>query len=446
MTELADLAVRWAAAARPGEQIEIYVEHVRDTAIRVYQGGVEQLTAAESQGVGIRVVDGGRVGFAYAGVLDDDVVRETLAEARDNAAFATPDEWAGLAAPDGCETARIELWSDEVTATATARKVDLALDLERACLAADPRVAMEDANYRDRSSEVAVATSTGITSASREASCYVLASTLASQAGETQTGFGFSVGRRPRELDVAKAAADAAARATRLLGATRPRTQRLTVVLDPFVTAQFLEVLSRALSGEAVLKGRSFFADRVGEQVGSARLTLADDPTDMRAYGATAIDAEGLATRRNVLIDAGVLHGFVHNARSGRQSGAGSTGSAVRGGFKSTPAVGCPALALTPGDRGAAELIAGVDQGVLVQSVSGIHSGVNPVSGDFSTGAEGLLIEDGAVGAPVREFTIASTLQRMLHDIVAVGNDVEWLPMDAAGVSLVIADVTVSGT
>jgi len=104
------------------------------------------------------------------------------------------------------------------------------------------------------------------------------------------------------------------------------------------------------------------------------------------------------------------------------------------------------ALALAPGISSAAELIAGVDNGVLVQSVSGIHSGVNPVSGDFSTGAEGLLIEGGTVGAPVREFTIASTLQRMLHDIVAVGNDVEWLPMDAAGVSLVIADVTVSGT
>jgi len=83
---------------------------------------------------------------------------------------------------------------------------------------------------------------------------------------------------------------------------------------------------------------------------------------------------------------------------------------------------------------------------VLIQQVSGLHSGVNPISGDFSTGAAGLLIEHGTLGAPVREFTIASTLQRMLQDVQAVGNDVEWLPTMAAGVSLVIGDLTLSGS
>jgi PmbA protein len=117
----------------------------------------------------------------------------------------------------------------------------------------------------------------------------------------------------------------------------------------------------------------------------------------------------------------------------------------VRGGFKSTPSAGARALSLVPGDRSQDELVSAVDQGILVQSVSGLHSGVNPVSGDFSTGAEGLRITNGAVGAPVREFTIASTLQRMLQDVRAVGNDIEWLPMRAAGVTIVVGDVTVSG-
>jgi PmbA protein len=114
-------------------------------------------------------------------------------------------------------------------------------------------------------------------------------------------------------------------------------------------------------------------------------------------------------------------------------------------GYSSTPGVGCQALALEPGSASQADLIAVIDHGLLVQGVSGLHSGVNPVSGDFSTGAEGLRIGDGALGEPVREFTIASTLQRMLLDVVAVGSDLEWLPMNAAGVSLVVADVTMSG-
>ena len=114
-------------------------------------------------------------------------------------------------------------------------------------------------------------------------------------------------------------------------------------------------------------------------------------------------------------------------------------------GYASTPGVGCQALSLVPGDRPPDELIAGIDNGVLVQGVSGLHSGVNPVSGDFSTGAEGLRIRNGQLAEPVREITIASTLQRMLLDVEAVGSDLTWLPMSSAGVSLVVADVTMSG-
>ena len=128
-----------------------------------------------------------------------------------------------------------------------------------------------------------------------------------------------------------------------------------------------------------------------------------------------------------------------------RRSGTAPTGNATRGGFKSTPGCGCLALSLVPGTRSQAELIADVDEGVLIQMVQGLHSGVNPVSGDFSTGASGLMIRGGQLAEPVREFTIASTLQRMLKDVVEVGGDIDWLPMSAAGVSLVIRDVTMSG-
>jgi PmbA protein len=107
--------------------------------------------------------------------------------------------------------------------------------------------------------------------------------------------------------------------------------------------------------------------------------------------------------------------------------------------------VGCQALSLVPGSRSQEELVATVDNGLLVQGVAGLHSGVNPVSGDFSTGAEGLRIRGGALAEPVREVTIASTIQRMLKDVQEVGSDLEWMPMSAAGVSLVIADVTMSG-
>lgn len=443
--ELLALAVRVAEQARPGEQVEAFVGRSYETDVRVYDGEVEHFTSSQVEGLGIRVVRDGRTGFAYAGVLDEQSLRECLAEARDNVEFGTPDEWAGLAVPDGVAPPVLDLWREETLALATERKIEMAKDLERRTAAIDPRVSVQESNYSDVVGEGAVATSTGIRSYGRETGCFLYVETLAEEAGSAQTGWAFTVGRAPGDLDEERPAAEAVDRATRLLGATKPTSRRTTVVLDPYVTAQLLSIISSTLSGESVLKGRSLFADRVGESVADGLVTLVDDPTDARAFGASLTDGEGLATRRNVLIEAGVLRGFVHSSYSGRRSGTASTGNALRSSYKSSPGCGCFALSLVPGTRSQADLVSSVDDGVLVQTVQGLHSGVNPVSGDFSTGAEGLLISEGLLGAPVKEFTIASTLQRMLHDVVEIGGDVAWLPMGAAGVSLVIRDVTMSG-
>lgn len=444
--DLLDIGDRVVSWAREGEQVEAVVGSGRHTEVRVYEGEVESLSSAESQGVGIRVVADGRQGFAYAGTLDDDVLGETLEEARDNAGFGTFDEHLGLAEPDGVAVPDLDLFRPGLADFATERKIDLAFALERAVKAADPRITgVETAEYVDAIADGCVVTNTGVRTSGRETGCYVVAYCIAADDGDTQTGFGFSVGREPGELDVETAAADAARRATRLLGATKPAGGRFTVVLDPYVTAQFLGIIGSTLSGEQVLKGRSLFADRLGDEVAADLVTLVDDPTNPLAYTATETDGEGLATRTNPLFERGVLKRFVHNSYTARRAGTASTGNAVRGGFKSTPGVGCIALALEPGPRDQEQLLAEVGDGVLVSSVSGLHSGVNPVSGDFSTGAEGLRVTGGALGEPLREFTVASTLQKMLHDVVAVGSDLEWLPMSAAGVSLVIRDVTVSG-
>jgi PmbA protein len=244
---------------------------------------------------------------------------------------------------------------------------------------------------------------------------------------------------------VEEAAADAVARATRLLGATRHRSAHLTVVLEPRVTATLLAVLAGTLDGESVLKGRSLFADRLGEKVAFAGVTLVDDPTNPEAYSAGSYDAEGLATRRNVLIESGVLRKFLYNTYSGRRAGTVSTGSAVRAGYSGPPGTGARALSLLPGTKTPQEVLGEVGEGLLVQSVSGIHSGVNPVSGDFSVGAEGVLVTGGSLAGPVREITIASTIQRMLSNVVAVGADLEYLPSSAAGVTLAVSDVAMSG-
>jgi len=443
--ELLDLAERVAARARDGEQVEAYVSRGRQFIVRAYEGGVESLTSAESAGIGVRVVRGGRQGFAHAGTLEPSAVDEVLADARDNLEFGEPDEWYALAEPDGVAPPDLELYDPALAAMAPERKVAAALELEQMVRSLDPRISgVRTAMWGDGRGEAAIATSTGIAVWSQGSSCYVMVQPLAAVDGETQIGFGVDVGRRPGDIDLDETARDAVARTVRLIGAKPVPSQRLTVVLDRRVAASFLSIVGGMLTGEVVLKKRSPFADRLGEQIASPLLSLVDDATNPLSVGADTHDGEGLATRANRLIDAGVLSAFLHDSYTARRSGTVSTASAVRG-YSSTPSVGCLALAPSVGTLDQAGLIAQVGEGLLVQDVSGLHSGVNPVSGDFSVGADGMMIRDGALAEPVREVTIASTLQRMLLDIVAVGGDLEWLPGGDAGVSLVIGDVSLSG-
>lgn len=444
--ELLDIAESVVAMARPGEQLEAYVGRDLSTEVRIYGGEVEHFVSAQSEGIGIRVIRDGRTGTSSCGSLDPKEIAEVLDEARDNLAYGEPDEWAGLAVPDGVAVVPQTLWNDALAQLSTSRKIDLAKELEKLTLARDARIRVDDSNYSDSFAEAAVATTTGISVFGRENGCYVSVGTMADDAGETQTGFGFSVGRDADELDLDRAAREAVDRATRLLGATKPSSRRVSVVLDPYVTAQFLGIIGGTLNGESVVKGRSLFAHRISEQVATPRLTLVDDPTNPLAFTATDIDGEGLAARQNVLIENGILKTFVQSSYSARRMGVATTGNGIRGGFGSTPSAGCLALQILPGERSQQEIITDIADGILIQQVQGLHSGVNPVSGDFSTGAAGLVIRNGQICEPVREFTIASTLQKMLLDISEIGGDLEWLPMRATGVSLVIHDVTVSGT
>ncbi|MGP0031302.1 MAG: TldD/PmbA family protein [Acidimicrobiales bacterium] len=452
MADLLDLATSVVDRARPGEGVEAYVVRGTDTEVRAYEGSVESLTSADSSGVGIRVVlegaeeQGSRLGFAWAGSLDPEVIDAALSDARDNARYATPDPDVALAQPDGAAAAALDLWDDRVATTPMEDKVALALDLERATRSADPRVRqVSSADYSDGRVEMALASTAGLRSCARRTNAFVSVDAIAGEGADTQTGTGFSVGRSPADLDPAEATTDAVRRATRLLGARKARSGRCTVVFDPRVVSTLLSVLASALSGEAVVKGRSFFAGRVGESVADPAVTLVDDPTDGRAFTASTYDGEGLACRRNVLITEGTLRMFVYDTVSARRAQTRSTGSAVRGGFAGTPTAGCRALVLQPGSKDAGEILASVGAGLYVQSVTGIHSGVNPVSGDFSVGAEGLMIRDGALAEPVREVTVASTLQRMLQSVIEIGSDLRWLPGVAAGETLAIADMQLGG-
>lgn len=433
------------------EEMEVFLSRGVETEVRAYQGDVENLSSSSSAEIGIRILvdgpGGARVGTAYAGSLDEEAIGEALVNARDNAHFATDDEFVSFARPDGVAPVAMSLSDRGVTATSMESKVAMALALEAMVRAGDPRIRQVDAaQYSDYLSEAAIVSTTGVAAALERSGAYASVEVIASDGDEDQTGWGLSVGRAPADLSLETAASDAIRRATRMLGAVKPASFRGAAVFDPRTAATLWSIMASALSGDAVVRGRSFFAGRLGDMVASPMVTLIDDPTDPRHYAASPFDAEGLASRRNELITHGRLRQFVYDTVSGRRAGTRSTGNAVRGGVAGSPSAGCRALQVAPGDLDQDEIFRRVGEGVFVESLTGVHSGVNPISGDFSVGITGLMIRDGELAEPIREVTIASTLQRMLLDVMFVGRDVQWLPGMVAAQTLAVDGVSLSGS
>jgi PmbA protein len=446
--DLIDLCERAVTAAGGGEEIEAYASAGTRTQVRVRGGEVESLTFADSRGLGVRLMSSHRVGYAYAADPDERAVDELVGRARESARFAEPDEGNALPALGAVEDLPDPgIFRAAQTEMETNRKVALAKDLERVAVSALPEVRkVESASYGDAVSRVAIASSRGPSLSYPRTDSWVSVAALAERDGETQTGFSVAQAREFDELDWETAAREAALRAARLLGGTKPRSERTAVVLDPVAAASFLGVLAGALSAESVLKGRSLLAERVGQGVGAPLISLVDDGRFLEGPSAAPFDDEGVPTARTLLIDKGVLRGFLHNTYTATKAGERSTGNAGRAGYRTVPGVAPSNLFIQPGETPPEELLARAGHGVYVQDVTGLHSGANPISGEFSVGATGLRVVDGALSGPLREMTIASTLLDMLRSVVEVGNDLRFPMGSGMGApTLLVSEMTVGG-
>ena len=220
-------------------------------------------------------------------------------------------------------------------------------------------------------------------------------------------------------------------------------------MLDPIVAASFAGFIGGTLCADAVQRGRSPFAGRLGEEVASAALTLTDDATDPAGLNSSPFDAEGSPCGATPLIEAGRLAAYLHDSYTARRQGEGTrtTANASRAGYRSPPSVSTSNLVVTPGAESFEELLAEAGDGVYVTDVAGLHSGVNPVSGTFSVGATGRLIDGGELAAPADEFTIASDLQSMLKAMAAAGSEPRWVPFGGSVTTpaLLIAEMAVGG-
>lgn len=418
--EIADRMVD-AALQKGCEAAEVFVKKSRGLSVEAKQGAVEALESSHEFGASIRVVREGRQGFAFTTRYDD--IDRMVDEAIEGMKWTGRDEYVGVSVGNGLVD--VPVFDEAVGNRRDEEVIHDALTLEAVTLQSDPRIKkVRKAEVNSLADQTTIVNSLGVR-VSYESTFYSAAVTALAQddKGEGQIGWDFAGSRRLSDIDIRSVAARAARRATELLGSRKIGAVKVPVVLSQPVAIDFLEILSSSLSADAVQKGRSFLAGRAGQTVTSRILDIIDDGAIAWRPGSGPVDDEGVPSMRKVLIQGGVLKGYLHNTYTAKKAGVTSTGNAVRGGFKTLPGVGATNLYIhAQSSKSTDDIVASLKKGILILNAMGVHT-ANPVSGDFSVGISGLWIEGGERAYPIKEAIISGNILDLFRKVEAAGND-----------------------
>jgi PmbA protein len=443
-TLAADVVAKARAAG--AEQAEVYLQTSTEFDVQVRQGEIEKLTQAGGKTLGLRVFVDKRQGFASTSDFTEDALAQLISTVVALAQVADRKEENGL--PESATPRphpELKLYDPTIESVPTDRKIALAKRCEAAAFAADPRVTnSEGAGFGSGMTYTVLANSNGVVASYHSSGCSLYCQPVAEQDGSKQVDYEWSFRRAFGELESAEEIGRRAAhRVTRKLGARKVSTQTAPVIFERRVAARIWSAVMAAVDGDRVFKGMSFLKDKLGAKIAADSVTLIDDGTLVGMPGSAPFDGEGVPTRRNVIIEHGVLKMFLYDTTTARKVGGGtqSTGNARRS-ANTAPGIGAFNLFLPAGQWTVEEMIAALPNGFYVTDMMG--GGANPVTGDFSIGASGLWIENGALAYPVEEVTIASTMETILMGIERIGTDLIFLS-SIASPTFQVAEMTIGG-
>jgi PmbA protein len=406
-------------------------------------GEVEQLKQAGSCQAGIRVLLGKCTGSSYTSDLSKEGMEKMVRAALDLARITTEDPFAGLPERCGSFADDLSLYDPAILQLDTEVKIQSAKSAEKAALSADPRIEnSEGASFDSYTGGRVFANSLGFVSSYRTTSCGLSVVPVAKQNGSMERDYWHSASRHLNKVEAPEAiGARAAARALRRLNPRKVATQRVPVVFEPRTAGVILGDIFDAVNGSAIYRHASFLAGKLGEKIASEHLSVVDDATLPGLFGSCPFDDEGVASRRTMVIEKGVLKSYLLNTYSARKLGLASTGNASRG-VSGNAGIGPGNFFIEAGDLSEEEILKKVPNGLYVTELIGAST--STVTGDYSSGAFGLWIENGELAYPVSEITIAGNLKQMLRQIQYVGSNLEFRSSIAAP-TLLIEEMTISG-
>ena len=408
-------------------------------------GEITKYASNQTRGLGFRGMLNGRMGYAATEAFDDKAVDQLVAGALDAATLCEDTDESFLY--DGSAPCpALALQNDALARVRAEDKLALCLKLEQAAKAYDPRIDKVSSNtvFTGRS-RVRIVNTYGMDRAYCDDACGAYLAPIAKDGDAVAVGFDVKLARDFAELDADALAADAATVALSYLNAAPVPSGRYRVVLKNNVMADLLGVFASAFSAENAQEGLSLLRGKLGQTVAAPCVTLVDDPLRTDGHRSRPFDAEGVPSRRHVLVDGGVFRTFLHDLKTARKDGVETTGNASKAGYAAPVRVSPSNFLLEPGQQSFEQLLSQLGDGLVITEVMGLHAGADTVSGDFSLLSKGYAVQGGARAQPVDQITIAGNFFDMLKAVQAIGSDFRFPDGGIGSASVYVGELDVGG-
>lgn len=429
------------AASKKGiEDLQVYFNESNEFEIAVFKGELDNYTIADTQKLSVKGIYEGKMGTVTTEVLTDDVI-DFLVESVIASAKTIESEDEVFIYEGDKEYKKIEgLYNEAIYAVSAKQKIQDALDLEEKIKAEDKRITMVQTFYGDGSNKVNIRNSKGLNLNKLVNDAMFGAQVIANDGKDQRSAFEYVRSNDYSDFKFDELASLAAKKAVALLGATPCESGEYEILLTKEASASLLMPHVSMFSAESVQKSISLLKGKIGESIGSSKITVVDDPFMPKSARSGAFDDEGVATSYKELVKDGVLTGFLHNLKTAKKDNIKSTGNGFIGrGISPTN------FYIKPGDYKYDDAVKSMKKGLIISDLAGTHAGANPISGDFSLQASGFLVENGEIIRPIALITVAGNYLKLLKDVTQVCDDLKFNFGYVGSPSLLVKSLIISG-
>ncbi|MBS4219682.1 TldD/PmbA family protein [Bacillus sp. FJAT-49711] len=426
------------------EDMEIYYEKSKRFACDVYKGELDHYETAEDGGLSFRGIFNGKMGYAYTEKFDLESISFLLERAKANAETIEEEEQDDIFSGSD-EYEEKDFYSEALDAVSIPDKINFLKEVEHKVSEFDPRIAsLNYCKLIEQSKERLLANSKGLVLHDRMNYLALVLSVVVKQEEETKSGFTVKITKDFSKLNPDEIAKEAAEEALSYLGEQSIPSKKYPIILRKDAAADLLNTFTSVFSAEVAQKGRSLLKDKVGEKIAAENVKIVDDPFYDEGFSSRNFDGEGVASKVCNVVENGTLNTLLHNQKTAKKAGVESTGHAYKPSYKGTLVIAPSNFYITPSEKTYDELVESQNEAIIVTKLSGLHSGADTVSGDFSVAANGFYVKDGKVETPVKQMTIAGNFFDLLKNIQEIGSDLYVSSSGIGSPSLLLKELSVT--